>query len=129
MKPKFAKVTTSPSDVRQRKVRRMLDAIDRFLTTPANLRDGTSRKLWLVLSALRGPDSNSRAIKDQITIPIRRAVFPRIAADVSAEYTIGACFSSYPTKRDPNLEDASLHFMSHARSAFELLGLDWRNRK
>lgn len=134
MKPKAKKVAianaaTTISTV-DTTVRKMLDAIDRFLVQPENRRNGASRQLWLILSALRGPDSSNDRIKDQITVPIRRAALPRLADDLDAQYAVGAVLRrNDDVKYAPNRVDASEHFMSHAAAAFDRLGLDWGDRK
>lgn len=110
--------------------RKMLDAIDKFLALPAHVKSGASLELWDVLAALRGPDSQDGISKSGATVPVRRAAFPRCAARGPngggvGENATGACFhgsSQVDVGVVAFLE--STHFMTHARCAFQVLGID-----
>jgi hypothetical protein len=77
--------------------------------------------LWGVLTALRGPDSNSTDIKMETTIPIRMAAFPLLANDRASEVQQMAVFKSHlKTVTAAALATAgreSPHFADHARAA------------
>jgi hypothetical protein len=64
--------------------RQILDVIDRELATGSD----AAQELWDVLSALRGPDIGDTGIKEDSTIPIRRAAFPETAAKTDDDPTL-----------------------------------------
>jgi hypothetical protein len=129
--------------VKPKTVREMLDVIDVFLTENRNepglaLHGYTptlAAQLWDVLSALRGPDSSDLAIKSKTTIPIRRAAFPRLTAEIANDgfsNTIGAAFGTdepdfefrYSIVSPPLLTNFDgYHFAGHAKLAAEVLGI------
>jgi hypothetical protein len=90
-------------------------------------RDGGSYdeqdKLWCVLAAMRGPDSQEHQPKDASTAVIRWAVLQKTGnsfianpdSQKRAEY-----------RREGKVRfGSSAHFSSHARMAFKALGLKW----
>lgn len=124
--------------------REVLDALDEwFVTAPPE----ETKKMWNILSALRGPDHNQvefgttagLKFKNLYTIPIRRAAFPRLRdlkdgkKDVSQQplgIMIGplqvADFSIDTHWRDKELSPTSTpgaHFILHAQVANHDLGI------
>jgi hypothetical protein len=113
--------------------RAALDALDRVLAR----QDGASRQVWAVLTALRGPDhtlnrTSEADIKARATVPIRRAAFPRtaaqasIAAGVEGLYANGALFNVSPYSTWPGWDmwaEAGHHFAGHVNEAFAALSL------
>lgn len=103
--------------------REVLDLIDNFLLEG----DSTeTNKLWDVLSALRGPDSDDFRLKDETTIHIRRAAFPRFSSTQNrwGDNKTRAVFTSdHPYVSPRTTSSASGHFCSHIRSAAMVLGL------
>lgn len=106
--------------------RAMLDVIDAFLasekTSPTE-----KRKLWNVLTALRGPDiSPAGQVKRISTGPIRMAAFPRFG-----ERQELAQFESVDLYNETELkklaveghEFSHLHFSSHSSAAAGALSL------
>lgn len=101
-----------------------------FLNTAT---DTQSRKLWAVLTALRGPDSDDSYEKLATTAVIRHAIGLRayvagavVSAD-SAEYATTRMLR-FPIVLN-HLGNLSLkkweHFSAHAKMAFDALGLSW----
>ena len=77
-------------------MRQMLKLIDQFLANPALKSEG--RKLWDVMSALRGPDNGIG--KELTTAVIRRAAFPQAAKSKHLQtYVLIAPLSSNYRKR------------------------------
>lgn len=76
--------TYRPDAVRPN-VRAALDYLDTILLAGGE----DAEELWDVLSALRGPDQQrnygGETPKRDVTIPIRRAAFPRTAADIDVK--------------------------------------------
>ena len=115
------------------KVRKVLDVLDRELTGkgPNRLSKEEQHKLWDVLTALRGPDSQEHSEKSAVTIPVRRAALPRTAkaADKRADNSpTGASFSGWfeaGETAEGVRRGLSGHFEYHGRVAFTALGLDW----
>lgn len=122
--------------------RDMLNLIDRFLVARAAdrldfLAKSEAGKLWDVLSAMRGPDFESRAIyhdfKSELTIPIRRAALPLTAAFSRLHHhDIAACFDG-PETLPPSAADQlptdtlnvnARHFPAHIRAAARALGME-----
>lgn len=96
-----------------------LKRIVRFL----NKGDGGSRRLWDVLSALRGPDlEDSEEIKNCTTAVIRAAIGmkgePILPAHIEADCAPLA-------ERRIQLPLGGYHFKCHAERAFKALGLKW----
>lgn len=54
----------------ERSAKKMLDQIVKFIQT----NDIESSKLWAILTALRGPDNNSKQLKDKTTARLRYAI-------------------------------------------------------
>ena len=101
-----------------------------FLNTAT---DTQSRKLWAVLTALRGPDSDDNYDKHATTAVIRHAIGlqQRVAgAIVNADSAENA---QTRTDRFPIMVDhwghvalkSWSHFSFHAKHAFDVLGLAW----
>lgn len=109
--------------------REMLDLIDDFFTDMSIPVD-ESRKLWDVLSALRGPDEIHRVDstpnqKATATIPIRRAAFPKVAAaylNSDMWERIGGAFGTINHKFDSRFIGQG-HFREHAVNAATALNL------
>jgi hypothetical protein len=106
-----------------RKVRVMLDQIDEFLSSRENGEDGSARKLWDVLTALRGPDDGDHSLKQRTTCVIRTEAFPRTS---ERSFNVGAEFSGglIPFRAGCHqAKDFASHFTSHATHAAQALGL------
>lgn len=105
--------------------KQMLRILDTFLAENNHpFRRGAEKseaaKLWDVLSATRGPDSESSHVKEHNTCPIRRAAFPKTAendGDVPASFSN---FDFYPTA----YQDINSHFNEHVAEAAKVLGLE-----
>lgn len=108
-------------------LRKHLNAIDEILQdTEIDVSD-----LWLILTALRGPDSADDWIKGTYTVPIRVAAFPKTAhhnytgADFSSEYSRGLDFKQDLARsiiRSPSSStDEKYHYQAHIRAAAERL--------
>lgn len=116
-KPGRVKKENKPMTLRQ-----ILDLIDTQLAKE----DDTSRQLWNVLTALRGPDDANEALKVAKTVPIRRAAFPKSAAIAGTYGHVNGAFFGRPENKEvdsnTNLFYTS-HFISHIRNAAEALGI------
>lgn len=77
-------------------------------------------KLWKVLTAFRGPDSESVEEKACTTAVIRETALPGVS-----QLAFFSDDSSVYAKRRTSLHFTSNHFLSHATAAFTALGLDW----
>lgn len=102
-------------------LREMLRLIEQFLIS-----NPVANELWLVMSALRGPDTfYDHKLKKQMTIPIRRAAFPALAEI----YNCDNCKLSHPEMGDNGdrfiikQSDVSIHFHEHAQYAAQILGI------
>lgn len=104
----------------RRSFRKMLDQIDKFLLAG----DDQALKLWNVLSALRGPDSGDYNIKESFTEVIRTAAFPATAQSGARNIPATFAYRDYKTNLGTRQEAQPSHFRSHARAAFEALGLN-----
>lgn len=85
-----------------------------------------SKKLWDIMTGLRGPDSDRDIEKDAITIHIRQAMLGEAASVVG--YAAGVFVK--PKENDPEKirrirDNSSGHFRYHAVDAFIALGLKW----
>ena len=110
------------------KLRAMLDTIDDMLVVG----DQNAADLWMVLSALRGPDINDWHLKVNCTIPIRRAALPRTAMQYNA-YSSANLIKRIPANFDCIFNHYDLdsweygcegsHFFSHADDAAQILEL------
>lgn len=114
-KTKAKRKTTKPLTLKQ-----VLNVVDVALQR----QDKTAKKLWQILTALRGPDRyDVGESKGTSTIHIRRAAFPKTtkwADEFNSGYIVGASFSSYS---NVSLPDEIGHFNTHAREAMFALGL------
>lgn len=95
------------------------------------LRNQESTKLWSVLTALRGPDNYELEAKE-VTIKIRRAAFPEIAARVGTQPNSSTGWdiannpmfvSDNPTRQASRIA-GDQHFSIHAEWALKALGLE-----
>lgn len=119
-------------------VRGILNEIDRFLAR----NDDESKKLWEVLVALRGPDSDVDSDKYATTAIVRKTAFPKAFSkpyDWNAEITrqnlvasngaFGAKDNERAVERRKQLElKGYSHFTSHAKRAFYVLNLNWSEK-
>lgn len=107
-------------------VRKILDDIDAVLMTQSD----TSKQLWNVLSALRGPDDESEA-KKELTIEIRRAAFPlttKRADEGNGGFSpqgnnFGMGREDGPPRIPADIMIHRDHFRSHIRSAAKALNI------
>lgn len=107
----------------------MLRQLRRFMEEAPQ---GEAEDLWDVLTALRGPDRghDSLRLKGAVTAVIRREVFGHELEPLFG----GTILSNYDDhdkaflRRRRDADDRSgSHFLAHARDAFLVLGLDWRD--
>lgn len=112
-------------------LRKDLDTIDQMLlkwsgSSATNLYGGLKHNpLWQVLTALRGPDDLSKTKKDQHTIPVREAAFPKTAAKYG-DYWRGFNASSHFPWVEPMLKPGAYaldHFEDHAYRGSRALSL------
>ncbi len=109
--------TTHELTEEQKQVKKLIESLVSYI----NSRPGyeTSRDLWAILTALRGPDSNQNELKDITTARIRFA----IGLDDSGQGFI--VHAGRPLKKyETGLQDSS-HFFTHsdlAIGALERLG-------
>jgi hypothetical protein len=94
----------------------VLDVLDEWITTA----DSWERtKLWNVLTALRGPDTDAVVGSKDFTVVIRRATFPKVAKEVD-DNRVGA-FTTADFDVRPRVDPFDIkgynHFVSHVRSA------------
>lgn len=92
--------------------RQMLRQIDIFLLQ----RNGDGRKLWDVLSALRGPDSQDPILKHRTTEAIRTRAFPKCAKHNRHLPALFAMPTTLYSSSGPKG-----HFQSHADKAWAAL--------
>lgn len=95
------------------KVRAALDAIDLILA----VNDRDAQDLTALLSALRGPDTDSYAIKASSTAPLRTIMFPKMQQSAMAGYW-NMALPDTPV-RIPEPKDSDWHFRAHIRDADE----------
>jgi hypothetical protein len=78
------------------------------------------KKLWNVLSALRGPDNEDGAAKLACVSQIRRAVAGQSFTDFGA-------YHRFDSAEDAKIRSkmTNCHFKLHMQAAFEALGLHW----
>jgi hypothetical protein len=117
------------SDDEQRELGRILNEIDTFLSEWGS----PSRELWSVLTALRGPDADNEALKNETTARLRAAAFPICARKALADHDhTFAHGAKYARALDPRLRPMfkdglnpyghrSDHFMGHVARACEVL--------
>lgn len=107
---------------RKRELRKVLNVIEKALLSDTRL----CIQLWDVLTALRGPDTYDKELKDRTTVPIRRAAFPQLAKveDENGCGYIPASFSNFEGNAfDKKWADGPTHFAAHAKRAATALGL------
>jgi hypothetical protein len=100
------------------KLREVLDQIDTVLAENGF----DAAQLWNVLTALRGPDNvddGDYRTKQEVTVPIRRAAFPRTAALTNNNTADFGDNDSPTTVR----VDRYTHFHNHGQAAASALGL------
>lgn len=99
-------------------LKKMLKEIDLFLESSDRAQD-----LWLILTALRGPDRANAFLKQAITGVIRSHSLP--ASKWWA--VVGPDLSSFSKRRKEYIRSVSSsnHFIFHAQKAFEALDLKW----
>lgn len=101
--------------------KQMLDLTDRFLA--AHTKDGHGKKLWDVLSALRGPDQeDASSAKSAKTVPIRRAAFPLVTEVGRGQIPAHFGYREHTFTVADNIH-ASAHFNNHAENAARALKL------
>ena len=83
--------------------------------------DRERKKLWDVLTALRGPDDGSESLKDATTAVIRWHVFGKTV--VPGEPIINQDCEFFAQLRKSGKTALLLHFWNHVWSAFDALGL------
>lgn len=102
-------------------VLRTLDQIDAVLAAGGP----EAKKLWDILSALRGPDVTTVS-KDRTTSVIRAAAFPLTATKTGA---VAADFNrTFEGAIQVGDLDVNTHFKGHIREAAKALGLDLDDR-
>ena len=83
-------------------------------------------ELWNILTALRGPDNHSDELKDATTAVIRwYAGIPQENSGYAISLPDSEASAEFRVKLLKNLKGKDRHFVSHARGAFEALGLNW----
>lgn len=92
--------------------------------------DREARRLWHLISSLRGPDSGEERLKEISTSLIRQKVVPNCsllgAITVERDLANAAIDRIRYWNQWLNENDrTNLHFMVHAKNAFEDLGLKW----
>jgi len=98
----------------------MLDLLDRFFAGRAGY--AQKEALWIVLSALRGPDDDNVILKELTTERIRGAAFPRATKDQSS--LVGALVTQgVVNTAGRELQAGSSHFRLHVVLAVEELRL------
>jgi hypothetical protein len=120
-----------PEEDRAKHINYLLDLIDHHLT----YRDDHSRRLWAILSALRGPDeSGASELKYRTTVALRSAAFPK-TANLAYPYANGAEFGTVGMDlphivhenliRSPHAltipDGTHVHFLNHVRDAVRAL--------
>jgi hypothetical protein len=91
--------------------REVLAQIDEWAYTASTQE---AKKLWDVLTALRGPDNGDRVLKARTTAVIRQHSVPALA-DLSHAFVLGASSVECPPLPD--------HFHHHIRRAARALGV------
>lgn len=91
-----------------------------------NVQTTGTKRLWWVLTALRGPDNESSAAKDATTAVIRHAIGLRQGVGNGA--VVREDSEAAVALRDEirlNRTATGYHFIMHASEAFEALNLNW----
>lgn len=99
--------------------RKLLESLDEFFATADT---ESTKEVWNVLTALRGPDSEDARLKYETTARIRSKVFPRLAQRNEWEDVARAIFSGNldrPERFWPRHGEE--HFLSHVNSATNVL--------
>lgn len=121
VKPKVkAKVKRSVS------FRRVLRDIESYILREAKLESGEGRKLWDVLTALRGPDDGDVTVKAQTTEIVRSAAFPKLAKASFSKFSsnqTGALFAELPVGKINLVRTTTGHFKRHIEDAANALGV------
>ncbi len=112
-------------EVATRDFKKVLKGVVEFL----NVADSEAIKLWQVLSALRGPDSESIDAKEASTSVIRHAIGLTDTGNLIINPD-GEGKLAMRTDLDEGgwtklRANTSFHFTHHTRQAFEVLGLKW----
>lgn len=106
--------------------RQALDKIDSILL---NLGSGALLEVWLVLTALRGPDNPKDAhLKDATTALIRAAAFPKSSTWLGFFANITQEDSEQLASIRRSILPTVEHFATHAGEAFYALRLRWSSR-
>jgi hypothetical protein len=108
-----------------RRLRRRLDTIEKWLADP---KDSEGMHLAAILSALRGPDTDSEGYKTTTTVPIRVAAFPHLAEIAyKTNDVLATGFGQWYMDPKKPFEDTPVglrnHFTQHAHDAALVLGL------
>lgn len=102
----------------------MLSIIQNYLERADSWRDG--KRLWDVMAALRGPDEKENYTKAATTTVIRYAAFGYAPRNYGADvYADQPSFAEERKAKWGDPDDATSHFIRHAASAFNALGLKW----
>lgn len=107
--------------------RQELERIVKFL----NRNDVESRKLWWILSALRGPDKDENYDSEELPYPTKystTAVIRNAIGLVPLQIAYVNCEDSTAKvdfRKSLTAQQYDEHFFDHAVSAFAVLGLDW----
>lgn len=113
----------------------------KFIDTEAERMDAAERKrLWNVLTALRGPDKIIGATRNLFlnykratTAVIRTAALPYLssvadvmtAVDDAEKMALRRTLRTKKRRWPTAFKDNNQHFFTHARDAFNALGLEW----
>lgn len=112
-----------PTEEMKPETRKVLQDVVEFLNTFSP----EAKKLWWVLTALRGPDNESVGMKGATTAVIRYAV--GLDDEVGNGATVHGDLATGPELRAKlNDNGREYHFKIHNRMAFEALGLSWEDR-
>lgn len=88
--------------------------------------DRESEKLWWILTALRGPDSENYDDKKATTSIIRTKAFGYLDHTL-AEFSPEDCESDLKTRIALANEGPNQHFTFHVKEAFIALNLSWNS--
>ena len=98
-----------------------LQVLARLRKSVETMPDYELKRLWNILTALRGPDDKDLGVKHATTSVIRTAVF-----GIDSPFAKYADFN-HDDKAAVKARESMVydHFKSHAISAFNALGLEW----
>ncbi len=82
----------------------------------ANLPGSESRKLWAILTALRGPDDDDEVVKSRTTSIIRARVLPHLSRAAGAFVNM-----SDPLPNPSDVNTPSTHFNNHIGTALSAI--------